>query len=112
MTTYPALCRRKPKAHWEVVAGLEWTRKRDGFDNSGRPMYDYEAHHGSVHFHITRATDAGFGISVHDSDAKQYLTHHFGFEWRRTLRACHARAVEIMDAIRRKEHDARGKAGS
>jgi hypothetical protein len=98
---FPALCRRKPKAAWEVVAGLEWTRKQDGFDNSGRPMYEYEAHHGKIHFDIVKSTDAGFGISVHDGE--KYLTHHFGIEWRRTLGNCQARAVQIMNLVRAKE---------
>jgi hypothetical protein len=108
---FPTLCRRKPKASWEVVAGLEWTRKRDGTDNSGRPMYDYEAHYGSVHFHITKSTDAGFGISVYDNDRGERLTSQ-QIEWRRTLKACQARAVEIMAALRRKADATRGEASS
>jgi hypothetical protein len=96
---FPALCRRKPKAAWEVVAGLEWTRTQDGEDNSGRPLYDYHAKHGNVRFEIIKSTDRGFGIVVRDDDAKKYLTHHFGIEWRRTLRNCHERAVEIMNQI-------------
>lgn len=102
---FPALCRRKPKAAWEVVAGLEWTRSTNEQDNSGRPMYDYVAKYKNVTFSITRSTDAGFGISVHDG--KKYLTHHFGIEWRRSLRRCHARAIEIMAAIRRAEANAK-----
>jgi len=100
---FPALCRRKKRADWEVIAGLSWTRKQDGFDNSDRPMYEYEAHHGKVHFHIVKSTDAGFGISVYDHAAQKYRTHHFGIEWRRTLGNCQARAIEIMNEIRAEE---------
>lgn len=100
---FPALCRRKPKAEWEVVAGLEWTRKYSGFDNSDRPMYEYEAHHGKVHFHIVKSIDGGFGISVYDHEAHKYRTHHFGIEWRRTLKNCQARAIEIMTEVRKLE---------
>ena len=97
---FPALCRRKPKKAWEVVAGLEWTRENDGEDNSGRPMYEYHAKHGNIKFDIVKSTDAGFGISVYDHDAHKYLTHHFGIEWRRTLGNCLGRAVEIMTIVR------------
>lgn len=107
---FPALCKRKPKAAWEVVAGLEWTRRLDGTDNSGRPMYEYDAvYKDTIKFSIVKATDAGFGISVHDGE--KYLTHHFGIEWRRTLGNCQARAVEIMTKVRKDEADAR-QAGS
>lgn len=102
---FPALCRRKPKAAWEVVAGLEWGRRLEGMDNPGRPMYEYDAKHGNITFSIVKSTDAGFGISVYDNDAKKYLTHHFGIEWRRTLRNCQARAVSIMNLIRAGEKD-------
>lgn len=108
---FPALCRRKPKAAWEVVAGLEWTRKQDSTDNSGRPMYDYTAQYGLIQFHITKSTDAGFGISVYDHGNHKYLTHHFGIEWRRTLGKCQARAVEIMDKVRKDETDVRKTTG-
>jgi hypothetical protein len=97
---FPALCRSKKRADWEVIAGLSWTRKQIGTDNSDRPMYEYHAKHGNIAFAIVKSTDAGFGISVYDRDARKYLTHHFGIEWRRTLGNCQARAVEIMKLVR------------
>lgn len=96
---FPALCRPKKRADWEVIAGLSWTREQSGLDNSDRPMYEYHAvYKGRIKFDIVKSTDAGFGISVYDG--KKYLTHHFGIEWRRTLGNCQARAVEIMNLVR------------
>lgn len=110
---FPALCRRKPKAAWEVVAGLEWTRKIDGTDNSDRPMYDYTAaQYGLIQFHIMKSTDAGFGISVYDHGNQKYLTHHFGIEWRRTLGNCQARAEQIMRQVREAEKTDARETGS
>lgn len=114
---FPALCRRKPKAEWEVVAGLEWTRKQDGTDNSGRPMYDYDATYKNggrdLRFSVVKSIDAGFGISAYDNAAKRHLTSQ-QIEWRRSRKRCFDRAVEIMAVVRREKTNgaASGEAGS
>lgn len=99
---FPALCRRKPKAEWEVVAGLEWTRTRDG-EHHGRPLYDYEAtYKGRYRFAIVTSTDSGFGIAVYDNEKQDRVTTQ-QIEWRRTRKNCQDRAVAIMSKIREEE---------
>lgn len=77
-------------------APLEWTREKDGTDNQGRPMYDYRARWGSVRFHITKSTDAGFGISIYDDKADNYVGYH-GIAWLGTLGRCKDKAERVLN---------------
>ena len=85
----------------EKATGLAWVREQDGFDNSDRPMYDYRAQHGDIRFHITKAVDAGFGLSVHHKTLGYLHRGYVGnIMWLRTLGNCIDRSAEIMKSVR------------